>query len=66
MFDIESFKDYLSICFNTKFGTLVDDNNLLENVSNIGKHGNGEYRIKIKGNTNIKEIMDFINQIINL
>lgn len=56
----------MSICFNTKYGDLVDNNNLLEDMRNVGHHGNGDYRTKINDNTHLKDIVDFINQVINL
>lgn len=66
LFDVKSNTDKLGIYFNAKKGTLIDENNLLEDISTIGHLGNGDYRIMISDNSKIPEIIDFINQVINL
>lgn len=66
LFDIQSNTDKLKIFFNAKKGSLMDENNLLEDMSHIGHRGNGDYRIMISDNSKIPEIIDFINQVINL
>ena len=40
--------------------------NMLRVMRNIGHLGNGDYQIKIHDNTNLDEIVGFINQVINL
>lgn len=66
LFAVECFNTSMIICFNAKKGKLDDSEHLLEDVSKIGHHGPGDYRIKISDNSLLGEIMDFANQVINL
>ena len=61
---VSSVASSLKICFNIPQGKLVDTNNLLEDVSNIGKHGIGNYRLSLKNDKCFDDVRDFINQVL--
>lgn len=64
--NIENTTTELKIVFNAKKGKLEDPSRALEDVSNIGTHGSGDYRISISDNSKFDIVCDFLNQIINL
>ena len=51
-----------AIYFNAPYGNLIDANNLLEDVSNKGHLGIGDYKLVVKDNSNFEEIKDFVRQ----
>lgn len=66
LLNLETTNTEVKILFNARIGQLQDDKELLENVSKIGRHGSGEYRLCIKDDTLMADIRDFVNQVINL
>ena len=63
--DIVIQKKKLMIYFNAKKGSIKDYKNLLEDISNTGALGNGDYRIDIKDDSSIDYIKDIVSQILN-
>ena len=51
--DIVLRKSTIDLYLNMKKGELNDIQNITEDVSNVGKWGNGDYRIKINENSNV-------------
>ena len=47
---------------NLKKGILVEPKKLARDVSDIGHHGNGDYEINVKDNSNIDYILSLIKQ----
>lgn len=66
LLNLETTNTEVKILFNARTGQLQDDKGLLEDVSKIGRHGSGEYRLCIKDDTLMADLRDFVNQIINL
>lgn len=66
LFTMECTGNKLDLVFNAPIGSLEDKKSLLEDVSEKGKHGVGNYRLKINDDSYFDEIIDFVNQIINL
>ncbi len=62
--DLEPFKGSLCIFINLEKGKLKDGNNLAVDVSSIGHHGNGDYRIQIKDTEQYEYILSLIKQAI--
>ena len=62
--DLEPFKGSLCIFINLAKGTLKDGNGLAVDVSNLGHHGNGDYRIQIKDAEDYEYILSLIKQAI--
>ena len=60
--DVEVFKKYLVLMLNIKKGNLEDPFNIAEDISNIGHHGNGDYRIVFKDEEEIDNIIYLIKQ----
>jgi len=58
-------KSYIDIVLNLKLGELEDPYKITDDVSKIGKWGNGDYRIKMKKNSKIDEVMYLIKQAYN-
>jgi len=56
-------RDALKITINAKSGTLVDDKNLMRDVSKIGHWGAGDYQIKVSDEKHFEYIMDLIKQV---
>lgn len=52
--DIEFYKRELKVYINLRKGSLKEKNPLLEDVSNIGHHANGDYRVRIKNKEDIE------------
>lgn len=62
--DLEPFKSSLCIFINLAKGELKDGNGLAVDVSNLGHHGNGDYRIQIKDADDYEYILSLIKQAI--
>ena len=62
--DLEPFKGSLCIFINLEKGKLKDGNKLAVDVSNLGHHGNGDYRIQIKDAEQYEYILSLIKQAI--
>lgn len=62
--DIEPFKGSLCIFVNLAKGKLKDGNGIAADVSNLGHHGNGDYRIQIKDSADYEYILSLIKQAI--
>jgi len=52
----------IKLILNLKKGELEDPENYAEDVSEIGRHGNGDYRITIEPGQNLDYIMQLIEQ----
>jgi len=63
--DIEFQKKQLKIYINMKFGSIPDPMNISRDVSKIGHYGNGEYEIKVNGETDLDYLMVMIKQSYN-
>ena len=63
--DIEFQKKQLKIFINMKFGSIPDPMNISRDVSEIGHYGNGEYEIKVNGDTDLDYLMVMIKQSYN-
>jgi len=63
--DIEFQKKQLKIFINMKFGSIPDPMNISRDVSKIGHYGNGEYEIKVNGETDLDYLMVIIKQSYN-
>jgi len=63
--DIEFQKKQLKIFINMKFGSIPDPMNISRDVSKIGHYGNGEYEIKVNGETDLDYLMVMIKQSYN-
>lgn len=55
----------LDMFFNIPYGKMVDSNNLLEDMSNKGKLGVGDYRLKPLDYKYFDDIKDFIKQVLS-
>ena len=55
----------IKILLNLKKGELVDPKNVAEDVSEIGRHGNGDYRITIEPDEDLSYKLGLINQAYN-
>lgn len=62
--DLEPFKGSLCIFINSEKGSLRDENGLAVDVSNLGHHGNGDYRIQIRDADQYEYILSLIKQAI--
>lgn len=62
--DLEPFKGSLCIFINSEKGSLRDGNGLAVDVSNLGHHGNGDYRIQIRDADQYEYILSLIKQTI--
>ena len=62
--DLEPFKGSLCIFINLSKGELKDGSGLAVDVSNLGHHGNGDYRIQIKDAEEYEYILSLIKQAI--
>lgn len=62
--DIEPFKGSLCIFINLSKGELKDGNGIAVDVSKLGHHGNGDYRIQIKDLKEYEYILSLIKQAI--
>lgn len=60
--DMIFYKNFLRLVINLKYGELDDPKNLAKDVKNIGKWGNGDYRIEINNEDNIEYILSLIKQ----
>ena len=60
--DLQFHSNYITIFLNLKKGELKDLNGLMEDCSNIGHHGNGDYKCNIKNDENIDYLMSLIKQ----
>lgn len=58
-------KSYIDIILNLKLGELDDPYKITDDVSKIGKWGTGDYRIKMKKNNKINEVIYLIKQAYN-
>ena len=58
--DIEPLKDMLSIVFYASFPPENPENIEIQNVSNVGKMGQGNIKVKIKIKEEIPSILNFI------
>ena len=62
--DIQLQKNNLKLWINLKKGELDDPKNLMEDVSNKGHWGNGDYELKINDTKNLEYIMSLVKQAI--
>ncbi len=62
--DLEPFKGSLCIFINLEKGSLKDGLNMAADVSKLGHHGNGDYRIQIKDTEQYEYILSLIKQAI--
>ncbi len=62
--DLEPFKNSLCIFINLTKGELKDGLGLAVDVSNIGHHGNGDYRIQVRDAEQFEYILSLIKQAI--
>lgn len=60
--DIEIQKSGLKIYINKKKGELNDPKKLMEDVSEKGHWGNGDYRVSVKNTENLEYIMSLVKQ----
>jgi predicted transport protein len=60
--DIKFQKSKIKLFLNLKKGILVDPKKLARDVSDIGHHGNGDYEINVKDNSNLDYILSLIKQ----
>lgn len=60
--DIVFYRSSLKMSLNLKYGELDDLKGLAEDVRNIGKWGNGDYRIVIRDDENFEYILSLIKQ----
>lgn len=51
--------------FNIPIGKMIDTNNLLEDVSNRGHHGVGNYKLCVQDDKYIDDILDFLKQTLD-
>ena len=63
--DIEFQKKQLKIFINMKFGSISDPMNISRDVSKVGHYGNGDYEIKVNGETDLDYLMVMIKQSYN-
>lgn len=64
--DVEIFKNYLVLTLNIKKGKLKDPFSIAEDISNIGHHGNGDYRVFIKNEDEIDNVIYLIKQSLQI
>jgi len=64
--DIGIQKNSLKIWINLKKGKLDDPKKISEDVSERGKHGNGDYQIQVINDRNLEYIMSLVKQAIVL
>jgi len=64
--DITILKKSIKLWINLKKGKLDDPKHLMEDVSEKGHWGNGDYQILIENDKNLEYIMSLIKQAINL
>jgi predicted transport protein len=55
-------KAHISLTINRKFGSIFDAEKLARDVSNVGHSGNGDYQIKVEGDSKLEYIMSLIKQ----
>lgn len=60
--DVELFQKNICVTINVKTGFLNDPMNIAEDISNKGHHGNGDYRVFIKNEEDIDNIIPLIRQ----
>lgn len=60
--DVEIQKNNLKIFINMSKGTLIDPNEIAQDVSDIGHWGNGDYRVYLSEKSKIADIMELIKQ----
>lgn len=60
--DVELFQKNICVTFNVKQGYLNDPMHIAEDVSNKGHRGNGDYRVFLKNEEDIDNIMPLIEQ----
>lgn len=64
--DVEAFKNYLVLTLNVKKGNLQDPFNIVEDISDIGHHGNGDYRVFIRSKDEIDNVIYLIKQSLKI
>lgn len=64
--DIKLFKTKICVFLNLKNGELKDFLNIAENISDVGHHGNGDYRVLVKNPDDIDNIIPLIKQSIKI
>ena len=60
--DVELYQKNICVTFNVKRGFLNDQMHIAEDISNIGHHGNGDYRVFIKNEDDIDDIIPLVKQ----
>ena len=60
--DVELFQKNICVTINVKQGCLNDQTHISEDVSNKGHRGNGDYRVFLKNEQDIDNIMPLIKQ----
>lgn len=64
--DVEFYKSHLKVYINMKKGTLQDNCHITEDVSNKGHHANGDYRISIRTQNDIDDVIPLIKQSLKI
>lgn len=62
--DIEICKNSLYLFLNAKWGTLNDSRQLFRNMSKIGHHGNGDYKVTVHDDKDIEYIISVLKQLL--
>ena len=60
--DVELFRKNICVTLNIKKGCLNDPMNIAEDISDKGHHGNGDYRVFIKNEDDIDNIIPLVRQ----
>lgn len=64
--DMKIQKTKIRVYINVKKGTLEDPYNISEDISGIGKHGNGDYSVYIFSEEDIEKVIPLIRQSIKV
>lgn len=64
--DIECYKNHLKLYINVKKGTLNDPYNITEDVSQKGHHANGDYRVVLKSQNDIDDVISLVRQSLKI
>lgn len=62
--DITILKKSLKLWINLKKGKLDDPKNIMEDVSNKGHWGNGDYQVSVEDDSNLEYIMSLVKQVV--
>jgi predicted transport protein len=62
--DITILKKSIKLWINLKKGKLDDPKNIMEDVSNKGHWGNGDYQVSVENDSNLEYIMSLVKQVV--